>query len=68
MKKILSWPFIALWRLVIGVVEVTGRFVAAILGLILMVAGVVLTLTIVGAIAGIPLFTFGLLLVIRGFF
>lgn len=66
--KILSWPFIALWRLVIGIVEVTGRFVAAILGLILMVAGVVLTLTIVGAIAGVPLLAFGFLLVIRGFF
>jgi hypothetical protein len=66
--KILTWPFIALWRLAIGIVQVTGRFVAAILGLILMVVGVVLTLTIVGAIVGIPLFTFGLLLVVRGFF
>jgi hypothetical protein len=66
--KIIAWPFIALWRLVIGIVQVTGRFVAAILGLILMIVGVVLTLTIVGAIVGIPLFTFGFLLVIRGFF
>ena len=66
--KILTWPFIALWRLAVGIAQVTGRFVAAILGLILMVVGVVLTLTIVGAIVGIPLFTFGLLLVVRGFF
>ena len=66
--KIIAWPFIALWRLVIGIVQVTGRFVAAILGLILMIVGVVLTLTVVGAIVGIPLFTFGFLLVIRGFF
>ncbi len=37
------------------VIEFSGRRVGGILGLILMVVGVVATITIVGAIVGIPL-------------
>ena len=62
------WPFVALWKLVAGIIEMTGRLVAAILGLVLMIVGVILTLTIIGAIVGIPLIIFGFLLIIRGFF
>lgn len=62
------WPFVALWKLVAGIIELTGRLVAAILGLVLMIVGLVLTLTIIGAIVGIPLIIFGFLLIIRGFF
>ena len=60
------WPFVALWRLVAGLITITGRFVAIILGVVFMIVGVLLSLTIVGAILGIPLGLFGLLLVIRG--
>jgi len=42
--------------------------VAAILGLVLMIVGVILCLTVIGAILGIPLLIFGFLLMIRGFF
>ncbi len=62
------WPFVALWKLVAGIIEVTGRLVAALLGLVLMIVGVILTATIIGAVVGIPLIIFGFLLVIRGFF
>lgn len=62
------WPFVALWKLVAGIIEVTGRLVAAILGLVLMIVGVILTVTVIGAVVGIPLIIFGFLLVIRGFF
>ena len=62
------WPFVAIWKLVAGIIEMTGRLVAAILGLVLMIVGVILTLTIIGAIVGIPLIIFGFLLIIRGFF
>jgi hypothetical protein len=62
------WPFVAIWRLLAGIIQVTGRLVAAILGLVLMIVGVVLCLTVIGAIAGVPLIVFGLLLVLRGFF
>jgi hypothetical protein len=39
-----------------------------VLGLALMAAGVALTLTVVGAIVGVPLAAFGLLLLVRALF
>ena len=62
------WPFWLIWRLVIGIIEFTGRIVGAILGLVLMILGVILSLTIVGLIIGVPLIIFGFLLVIRSLF
>ena len=62
------WPFWALWKLVIGIVAGTGRLVATILGLVFLIVGAVLTVTIVGAIVGIPFIIFGLLLILRGLF
>jgi hypothetical protein len=62
------WPFWAIWRLVVGIVAGTGRLVAVILGLVFLIVGVVLTITIVGAIVGIPFIIFGLLMKVRGLF
>jgi hypothetical protein len=64
----LLWPFVALWHLVALVLELTGRFIAILLGVVLMILGVLACLTVIGAIVGIPLILFGVLLVIRGFF
>jgi len=64
----LLYPFWLIWRLVIWIIEATGRLVGAILGLVLMIVGVVLTLTVVGAIVGIPLIIFGFMLTIRSLF
>lgn len=65
---LLLWPFWAIWRLVIGIIALTGRLVAAVLGLVLMVAGVLISLTVVGAIVGVPLAIFGFLLMLRSLF
>lgn len=62
------WPFIALWRLLATIVELTGRFIAIVLGLVLMLAGFLVSLTIIGAIVGIPLIIIGFMLAIRGIF
>lgn len=62
------WPFWVVWRLVIGIIAVTGRLVGAIIGLVLMIVGVILTITIIGAIVGIPLIIFGFLLMVRSIF
>jgi len=64
----LLYPFWLLWRLVLWVIEATGRLIAAILGLVLMIVGVLLTVTVVGAIIGIPLVIFGFMLIIRSLF
>ncbi|MCL4368505.1 MAG: hypothetical protein M1337_05000 [Actinobacteria bacterium] len=62
------WPFVGVWRLVATIVGLTGRLVAVLLGFILLVIGFVVTLTIVGAIIGLPLMLFGILLMLRGLF
>jgi hypothetical protein len=62
------WPFWLIWRVVTLVFELTGRLIAAVLGLVLMIVGLLLTLTVIGAIVGIPLLIFGFLLILRGFF
>jgi hypothetical protein len=62
------WPFSALWRLVGLILNLTGRLIAAVLGLVLVIAGVALSLTVIGAIVGVPLATLGLLLMLRAIF
>jgi hypothetical protein len=66
--SLVMWPFKALWRLVGLVFEITGRLVAVLLGLVLMVLGVLVSATIIGAVIGIPMLLLGLMLVIRGIF
>ena len=62
------WPFVALWKLLAVIVEMTGRFVAMVLGVVFIIVGVIVSLTIVGAIIGVPLAIIGLLLLLRGMF
>lgn len=62
------WPFVAIWKLLAVIVEMTGRFVAMVLGIVLIIVGVIVSLTIIGAIVGIPLAIVGLLLLLRGIF
>jgi len=62
------WPFVAIWKLLAVIVELTGRFVAMALGIVFILVGVIVSLTIVGAIVGIPLAVVGLLLLLRGMF
>lgn len=62
------WPFYAVWKMLTFILNVTGRIFCAILGLIMMAAGVGLSLSIVGAVAGIPLAAFGFLLAVRALF
>jgi len=62
------WPFWLIWRLVVGIIQITGRIVGAVLGLVLMIVGVIVSLTIVGLVVGVPLIIFGFLLVVRGLF
>jgi hypothetical protein len=62
------WPFVAIWRLLAMIVEMTGRFVAMVLGIVFILVGVLVSLTVVGAIVGLPLALIGLLLFLRGLF
>jgi len=62
------WPFVALWRLLALIIGLTGRVIAVVLGIVVMILGLLATLTVVGAAVGIPLMIFGFLLVVRGIF
>jgi hypothetical protein len=62
------WPFVAIWKLLAVIVEMTGRLVAMIIGIVLMLVGGLVSLTVIGAIVGIPLAIVGLLLFLKGIF
>ena len=65
---ILLWPFYAIWRLLTFILSVVGRLLCAVLGIGLMVAGVAIALSVIGAPLGIPLSALGFLLLIRALF
>ena len=56
------WPFYAIWKILTLILNITGRIIA------MMVAGVAVSMSIVGAIIGIPLASFGFLLSVRALF
>ena len=62
------WPFMAAWNLLALVLNITGRVLAGILGVGLMILGIALTMTVAGAPVGIPFAILGLLLIIRSIF
>ena len=66
--SILLLPLVALRHLVGLVFNLTGRFIAVTLGIVLMLVGGILIATVIGAVVGIPIFAFGLLLAARGLF
>lgn len=68
MFRVLTWPFRMVWSFIGMLFLAIGKLVSLILGLALIVAGVVATLTVVGAIVGIPLIIAGVLLFFRSFF
>ncbi len=65
---VLLWPFYAIWRLLTFILNVIGRVLCALLGIALMIAGVAIALSIVGAPVGIPLAALGFLLLVRAIF
>ena len=64
----LVWPVTALWRLLTGLMALVGRVVILALGFVLVVAGALLTVTVVGAVIGVPLMLVGVLLMVRSIF
>ena len=65
---IIFWLFTAIRNLIEFIFKMTGRLVAVLLGLVIMIIGIALCFTIIGAIVGVPLAIFGIAMVVRGFF
>ena len=62
------WPFYAVWRLLTFILNAIGRLLCGVLGIVLMVVGVAVALTVVGAPLGVPMAIVGFLLLMRAFF
>jgi len=62
----LVWPFVALFRLVAGILVLGVRFLVMVRGMVFIFVGILVSLTIVGAIVGVPLALIGLVMVFRG--
>jgi hypothetical protein len=62
------WPFVALWSLLTAILKMTGRLVAALLGIALIAVGIILTITLLAAPLGIPIGVLGFLLLVRSVF
>jgi hypothetical protein len=70
-KKQYPWflqPIVLLWEFLASILKLTGRMVGAIIGLVLMIVGIILTVTVVAAPVGIPLLIVGFLLTLRSIF
>jgi len=61
---LLVLPFKLVFWFVTVLIGLVGRLVVAIIGFALLIVGIVVSLTIVGAIVGVPLALLGLLLMI----
>ena len=61
-------PFVLVWSIFSFMMKLTGRVVAASIGIIFMMVGLILTVTFVAAPIGIPLALFGFLLIVRSIF
>ena len=62
----LLWPFAVLFRLIAGLLILGGRFLVMVLGMVFIFVGLLVSLTIVGAIVGVPLALVGVWMVFRG--
>lgn len=71
-----AWPFKLLFKLLLkglfhligGILELVLRFIVILLGGVMFFVGLLVSLTIVGAIVGIPLMLAGGWLVVKGIF
>lgn len=68
MKSCLLWPVTLPFRLIAFFVSLAGRLALLLMGLVMIAVGVIVTFTVIGACAGIPLILLGVALVIRGLF
>ncbi len=64
----LLWPIHAPFQLVRFLLKTAGRLALIIFGFVLVMAGVIVSFTIVGACIGIPLVLLGVTLILRALF
>lgn len=68
MLKLILWPFRIIIDLVTFIIGITGKLIGSVIGLVIMILGMIFTVTLVGAIIGIPIIIFGFLIMIKAIF
>lgn len=67
MIKLIFLPLTIVWTLAMAIIKLTGKLVALILGFLITIIGIVLSLTIIGAIVGIPMILIGIAMIFGSF-
>ena len=65
---LLLWPVVILWRVVSMLVQLTGILLALAIGFVFMILGVALSMTVVGAVIGVPLLFLGIMITLRAIY
>lgn len=68
MMRILTWPFVAAGALIGLILSVMGRMLSFVMGLVVAMLGVVLCISVVGLVLGVPMVIFGGGLMMRSIF
>jgi hypothetical protein len=66
--KLFLFPVILAFKIVEFIIKLTGRLIAGGLGFIVIIIGIVFTVTLFGAAIGIPLIILGILMMIKSIF
>ena len=65
---VVLWPVVAAWKIITKLVALTGILIALLVGFVLMVVGVTLSMTVVGAVVGLPLLFIGVMITLRAIY
>lgn len=65
---VVLWPIVLVWKLITGLVELTGILIALLVGFAFMMIGVALCLTVIGSVIGVPLLFLGILITLRAIY
>ena len=63
-----AWPFVIVWKTLALVLNLIGRVTFFVLGMLVLIVGFALTLTLLAAPVGIPLIILGVIMVSRAIF
>ena len=65
---ILLLPLVLVWKLISMLVQLTGILLALVIGFVFMGVGVGLSMTVVGAVIGVPLLFLGVMITLRAIY
>lgn len=66
--KLLFFPITLALNIVESLLKITGKLIVVLLGFIFTSIGIMLSVTIIGAIIGIPMLILGVTMIIKGIF